>query len=243
MKVQVNTKLAFERHEKKYMITDEQYDKLLSFLEPETRKDEYGLHTICSVYYDTEDYAFIRHSLDKPVFKEKLRLRSYGVPRMDSTVYMELKKKLAGVTYKHRIPMTLREAEAYLQSGIQPQGLEPVVALGEFDWFLNRYHPIAKILLCYDRIAFLGKENSDLRITFDTDIRWRNYNLSLSEGDQGCPLLDSGKLLMEIKTQGALPLWLAHRLSELAVYPISFSKYGTVYQEQLEFKGGIQYAG
>ena len=232
-KVKANAGAVFERHEKKFMLSPDRYRLLREALAPHMQEDAYGLHTICSLYYDTGDFAVIRHSLDKPAFKEKLRLRSYGVPGLDDTVYMELKKKLAGVTYKRRIPLTLQAAEDYLQRGVVPKvdGREQI--FGEVDWFVRRVEPSPRVLLSYDRVALCGREDKDLRITFDAGIRWRDHSLSLARGDFGAPLLGAGMRLMEIKTLKSFPLWLCEILSEAQVYPSSFSKYGTVYRDHI----------
>lgn len=235
------TQAVFERHEKKFLLDNRQYECLFNALQAYMSTDKYGLHTICSIYYDTEDYSCIRHSLEKPVYKEKLRLRSYGVPDADSTVYLELKKKLSGVTYKRRIPMTLREARRYMELGVPPE--EQGQIFGEIDWFAKRNRPRAKVMLSYDRVALFGLEDSELRVTFDSDIRFRSHNLDLSKGDYGTPIIGPDQRLMEIKTLKAVPYWLAELLSELGAYPTSFSKYGTVYQDFLLHEEGIRYAG
>lgn len=231
---------VFERHEKKYMLTKSQCMVFKKRIVPFMEHDQYGLHTICSVYYDTEDYQIIRNAGEKPAYKEKLRLRSYGVPRADDTVFLELKKKFNGVTYKRRMPMCMREAGAYLQAGIRPAQTGQIFE--EIDWF-RRFHQLEpKVLLCYDRIALFGKEDPQLRITFDTDIRWRSSGLDLSKGDYGKALIGPDKTLMEIKTLGPIPCWLSGMLSAVGAYPISFSKYGTVYRNNLVKKGVQRYA-
>lgn len=243
-KVKIDSGAVFERHEKKYLVHPSQYACLSERLEPYMARDRYGLHTICSLYYDTDDYSIIRNSLDKPKFKEKLRLRAYGTPGEMDAVYIELKKKFDGVTYKRRIRLPLCEARAYLNDGAQPSGADPQI-LGEINWFLTQKRPSAKVLLCYDRIALFGRENPNLRITFDADIRWRTERLNPSLGDYGTQLIGPGERVMEIKTTDALPLWLCDVLSGLELYPQSFSKYGTVYREYLmDGKGSdLRHAG
>lgn len=223
--------MVFERHEKKYLLTPIQYNRLLPQLLEHMRQDQYGLHTIGSLYYDTENSQFIRRSLDKPDYKEKLRLRSYGIPTPDDTVYIELKKKLDGVTYKRRVAMTHREAGQYLHGGLPPQQVGQI--LGEIDWVMQRYRPVPKVLMYYDRIALYGIADNGLRITFDTNIRWRDTQLSLTQGDFGTQLLAPGQRLMEIKLPGAFPYWLSQLLAGHRLYPASFSKYGAVYEQNL----------
>ena len=84
---------VFKRYEKKYMLTKEQYESFKEDIDDFMKIDEYGLSTICNIYYDTVDYKLISRSIEKPIYKEKIRLRSYGIPTPDSTVFLELKKK------------------------------------------------------------------------------------------------------------------------------------------------------
>lgn len=242
-KAKVKAGMVFERHEKKFVVESAKFPVLMQALDPYLEQDQYGLHTICSLYYDTDRFDIIRKSLDKPKFKVKLRLRSYGVPGEGDTVYLELKKKLDGITYKRRIGLPLSAARSYLQRGIRPGGVNPQI-LGEIDWFLRENAPAPKVLLSYDRIAMAGREDPDLRVTFDADIRWRDTNVDLANGDYGSPLLPGGRL-MEIKTLSSFPLWLCDILSRLEIYPQSYSKYGTVYQDYLmsNKKEAFRYAG
>lgn len=233
-KAKVNAGMIFERHEKKFLVTPDRFQRLMDALIPFMQPDGYGLHTISTIYYDTEDYSIIRHSLDKPKFKQKLRLRSYGTPGKADTVYLELKKKFDSVTYKRRMAMPLGGARGYLEQGIVPPASKlNVQTFGEIDWFIHQVSPAPKVLLSYDRVALYGKEDEDFRMTFDANIRWRNHHLDLGLGDYGTPLIQPGVRLLEVKTMGALPLWLCAVLSELEIYPQSFSKYGTVYTEHL----------
>lgn len=84
---------CFERYEKKYFLTPAGQKALLQTIAPYIKMDFYGKYTICNLYYDTPDWRLIRASLEKPVYKEKLRVRSYGVPAPDGKVFAELKKK------------------------------------------------------------------------------------------------------------------------------------------------------
>ena len=225
------TKLTFKRTEKKYLLTSEQYDALWEGMAPYLEPDEYPRSTVCSIYYDTDDYRLIRHSLDAPVYKEKLRLRSYNVPGEQDPVFVELKKKFKGVVYKRRVCLPARKAAAWL-NGESPPG-EDGQMIREIDWFLHSVQPRAKVYLACDRYAWRAKDDPELRITFDRELRWRETELDLCAGDRGEPLLPAGQVLMEIKTPAAAPLWLAHLLSELKIFPVSFSKYGTCYKEHI----------
>lgn len=225
---------SFERVEKKYLLTKKQFEAFLRWTESIITLDEYGLHTICNIYYDTEQDELIRYSIGKPKYKEKLRLRSYGIPTGESTVFVELKKKWNGVVYKRRTSMSLDEAQDYLDCGVRPAKESQIIR--EINYFLEYYNPIPKLFLAYDRLAFFCKEDSQVRITVDQNIRSRTRELDLSRGDWGQLLLEDELYLMEVKVPGVFPLWLANVLSELKIYPVSFSKYGNIYKKSLMLK-------
>lgn len=226
------TQEIFKRYEKKYIITKTQYQELISRMITQVQPGQYGKYTVCNIYFDAPDCRMIQNSLEKPVYKEKLRLRSYGVPGEEDLVYIELKKKYDGIVYKRRIPMKYKEARKYLYYGIRPDIDNQI--LREIDYAIGFYQVRPKVYLAYDRIAFYGKEDPELRITFDMDIRARQYCLELGMGSQAKCFSDKGMFLMEIKTsQTAMPLWLSRMLSELMIYPVSYSKYGTYYQEYM----------
>ena len=223
--------LTFERVEKKYLLTPAQLDALAPLLHRYMQTDQYGRHTICNVYYDTPDYRLIRTSLQKPVYKEKLRLRSYGVPGPGDTVFVELKKKYRGVVYKRRTALELTAAERWLAGdGPAPEGQ----IAREIDYFQSLYRTGPAVFLAYDRAAMFGRQDPDLRLTLDENIRWRTDALALSAGDRGSPLSVQGLYLMEVKLPGVMPLWLAHGLAQAGAAPVSFSKYGCCYREFLQ---------
>ena len=226
-----NTRLNFKRNEKKYLLSPERYEALWSELSPRLVPDEYFSSTVCSVYYDSGDYELIRRSIEAPVYKEKLRVRSYGVPAPDGTVFVELKKKFKGTVYKRRVQTTAERAEAWL-SGLSAAPENSQVCR-EIDWFLHMHSPAPKIFIACDREAYVADGAPELRFTFDRGIRWREGELSLCAGTHGAPLLDDGQVLMEIKIPDAAPLWLAGTLSRLEVFPTGFSKYGSCYKSGL----------
>lgn len=235
-----NYQSVFQRYEKKYLLSPGQYAALRAQLAPFMAEDAYGKHTICNIYYDTETFNLIRHSLAKPTYKEKLRLRSYGVPQDKDPVFLELKKKLDGVVYKRRIQMTLTEAKRYLGAGIRPAQDSQI--LHEIDWFLAHNEVSPRVALAYDRVALFGRTDQNLRINFDERIRWREESLDLAVGDTGENLLPPTQILMEIKIPGVMPVWLCRMLAALEIAPVSFSKYGACYKGHLmdnDNKGGI----
>ena len=226
-----DTKLTFKRYEKKYLLSAEQYAELWKGLEGRVVPDLYFQSTVCSVYYDDDSYTLIRHSLDKPVYKEKLRLRSYNVPGAQDPVFVELKKKYKGVVYKRRAAAPAAEAEAWLAGRCGAP--EDTQITREIDYFLQSHALSPKAFIACDRTAWVGAEEAELRITFDERLRWRDYDLSLTAGSGGEPLTEPGQVLMEIKLPGAAPLWLARLLSELELFPRSYSKYGACYRNEL----------
>lgn len=219
---------VFERVEKKYQMTQEQYQMFVERADHYIREDEYGLHTIRNIYYDTPDYGLIRNSLEKPKYKEKFRIRGYGNVTEESNIFLEIKKKYKGVVYKRRACLPFVDAKQYLEKRIFPPGGGQIMR--EIDYFLSFYKPEPKVYLAYDRVAYVGEYDEGLRITIDRNIRSRSERLELGY-DGECRLLDPSTYLMEIKVPAAYPLWLSGLLSELKLYPVSFSKYGTVYAE------------
>ncbi len=226
------TNFVFKRTEKKYLLDRQQYNELIEKMRPYVKDDEYGRYTICNIYYDTDDYSLIRKSLEKPVYKEKLRLRSYGAAKEGDMVFLEIKKKYDGVVYKRRISLKLEEAEDYLSGKARPADDGQIAK--EIDYFIKHYSPKPKMFIAYDRQAFAGIEDEELRITFDTGIRSREEMLTLRMDSFTTPLFEDGTVLMELKTGDAMPLWLAHALSDLKIYPTSFSKYGNIYKQKIE---------
>lgn len=231
---------VFKRTEMKFLIREDQAMRLREVMAPVMEGDSYGRSTILSLYYDTPDYRLIRRSIEKPDYKEKLRVRSYGVATPKSNVFIELKKKYQKTVYKRRISMKEQDAGQYLSepanrmSNLYHAGRNTQI-LKEIDYFQQFYRELRpSVLISYEREAFFGKEDSDLRITFDRNILWRTENLSLCAGIYGEALLEKGYVLMEVKTKDAIPLWLVRFLGEEKIYKTSFSKYGTAYQRMQE---------
>lgn len=218
---------CFQRYEKKYLLTPAQYRAVRQGMARYMTPDAHPRYSISNIYYDTDGYDLIRTSLERPVYKEKLRLRSYGVPAAGDDVYVEVKKKFDGVVYKRRIPMQMQDAARCLQS----RKNESDCQIGrEIDRFLEFYQPTPKVFIAYDREAWAAADGGELRVTFDTALRVRSNELDLRFGDHGVPLLDEDVILMEVKIPGAAPLWLARLLSENGIFPTTFSKYGTYYR-------------
>lgn len=230
---------VFNRVERKYLLEEDVYEKLKKRLEEKMEVDSYNrgqkLYSIMNIYYDTPSDELIRNSLEHPVYKEKLRLRSYGVPQMEDLVFLEIKKKFGGIVNKRRTSLLLSEAYEYLHNEKKPMEscYSNQQVLREIDAFLKRYCLLPKVFLAYDRMAFFGREDKAFRVTFDTNLRTRREEVRLEKGMGGIQLLEEGIWLMEVKIMGASPLWFTHLLSEYQIYPVSFSKYGTEYKRYL----------
>lgn len=227
--------VTFKRYEKKYLLNPEQYIILKKAIDEHFNPDKYGETKICNIYYDTPEFLLITRSIDKPIFKEKLRLRTYGIPDDDTTAFIEVKRKFNSIVYKRRIHMPYTEAVEHI---ISPKKRENDTQITkEVNYLLDFYKTLKpQFYLSYDRQAFFYKETSDIRVTFDKNITWRDYDLDLRKGSYGESLLPDGYTVMEIKVPNTAPLWLAQLLSELKLYPTSFSKVGTAYKTMLAKK-------
>lgn len=232
---------VFQRYEIKYMVSRPQKERIMQRMQEYMREDDHGRSTICNLYFDTPSYLLIRRSLEHPVYKEKLRLRSYGTAEPDSQVFLELKKKYQSVVYKRRLGITEREAMCCLRG---EASLTDTQIGRELDYFLHQYqYPQPAVFLSYEREAFYAKDDHEFRVTFDENILWRDSDLSLLAGPYGTPVLKEDQVLMELKTGTSIPLWMTELLTKSHIYKTSFSKYGTVYRDIYEkHMGGICYA-
>lgn len=234
---------VFSRYEMKYLLTPNQKQEILKAMAPYMKLDAYGRTTIRNIYFDTPSYRLARQSLERPDYKEKLRIRSYEKADEFSQVFVELKKKYDGVVYKRRIALPEWEAMDWI-SGVLPCLKEEQI-VREIDYFLSFYGPLEPaVFLSYDREAYFALDGSDLRVTFDDSILSRREETSLRRDVWGLPLLSQGQTLMEIKCSGGIPMWMATVLSDQKIYKTSFSKYGAAYQRMIypDLQGGRRYA-
>lgn len=224
-----DTQMVFKRYEMKYLLNGRQKEKVLQAMGAYMEPDQYGRGTIRNIYYDTDNFRLVRHSLDKPVYKEKLRVRSYRAAEPEDEVFVELKKKYDSIVYKRRIGMPERVAMEHL-AGRMRLPMETQIT-EEIDYFIGFYRTLApRVFLSYEREAYYTKEPGEFRVTFDENILWRETDLSLGVGAYGEAILEPGQTLMEIKTDGGIPLWLVRVLSEQQIRRTTFSKYGNAYQ-------------
>ena len=242
---------SFKRYEKKFMLTQEQFNHLMPKLKEYMNEDEHsqdgGTYHIYNIYYDNETHDVIRHSISKPYYKEKLRLRSYHVVhQQEETVFLELKKKIDGVVNKRRVVLSLAESQAFLEHGIRPMTKNYMgeQVLNEIEYYLKQNPVQPKVYIAYERFALFGKDDRSIRITIDFNIVSRRHDLSLQKDNYEEKLLKEGMYLMEVKISDAIPIWLTQILSELSIYNSSFSKYGNEYQKYIKEinnrKGSVQ---
>ena len=226
-------KLLFQRYEKKYLLTEAQYTRVVEAIREKMIPDAHARYSIKNIYFDTEDYDLIRTSVDGADYKEKLRLRAYGTwdRNTNNRVFLEIKKKYDGIVYKRRIGMSFIDAMFYVFSGERPEGLTELET-SEFDFFLKRHHIVNRTFLTYDREAYAAADGGELRITFDTNIRYQTADFSFDEkqASEQVPVMG---VLMEIKNPMSMPLWVAQMLSKYQIRPYSFSKYGAVYRNNI----------
>lgn len=223
----MEAKYNFKRIEKKYLITSDQYEAFMMEVHQHLKDDTYTAFTVNNIYYDTDDDYLIRRSISKPLYKEKLRLRGYN-DVANNEAFLEIKKKYNKVVYKRRVNVNINELGDDLNLSQSDNQISK-----ELEFFIDRYDPKPKYYLGYKRQAFVGVNESDLRITIDNDITYRFDDLNLKSGLYGKKLLNEDQLIMEIKTDKAMPLWLVKALNDNKIYPTSYSKVGNVYTKEL----------
>ena len=223
---------TFCRREKKLLLPASSLsplrDQLFSHMEADPNNCDGKPYSICNLYFDDDSDSVIRNSIEKPFFKEKLRMRSYGTPTEQSSVFLEIKRKCDRVGTKRRVTMLLRDANRYLDTGEKPSYLSPVEqqVLREIDFYRSSHPVYPKVYIGYLRYAYYDRTDHGFRVTFDTDIMTRRHDLSLESGCYGTPLLPPEMILMEVKFLGAVPRWFASFMSRNHLYFGSYSKYG-----------------
>ncbi len=228
---------TFERNEQKYLVTEQQMQDLLPVLLQYMNWDPYCIdgkeYALYNVYYDTDTDSVIRHSLSKPYYKEKLRMRAYFIPKTpEDTVFLEIKKKIGGVGSKRRVTLGYGEAKAFLETGIPPEGQDALEhqILRELAYYLKINPPRPAAFIRSMRTALFGKDDPEFRLTFDRDILTRRENPTFEGGTDGEDLLPPGYRVMEVKIGRAYPMWLARELSRRRIFKVSYSKYGTEFK-------------
>ena len=244
---------VMKRYELKFHLTKQQVDYFKEEILNHMKIDKYGLTTISSIYYDTSDNRLINRSIEKPFFKEKLRLRSYGDYRNNSPLFLEIKRKNEKIVYKRRIMTNIDKVNRFF---LLDEEFGDTQIDRELKAFKDQYGTLqAKYLIIYDRVAYY-QEDSDVRITLDMNPRYRVNNLEFKDLNDATPLLDKDEAILEVKVQHSIPLWLVEILTKGKIYQTSFSKVGIAHTREMakknkevliniplnqEIKGGYQY--
>lgn len=224
---------TFKRREMKFLLNEEQFSVVSEGIKPFMTADNYGESTVLNIYLDNENSDVIRTSLGKPSYKEKLRLRCYDEVSDGSTAFLEIKKKFRGIVYKRRLELPYKELFDYINGKTIEIPDEKRQIFEETDYFIRRLELKPAIVICYDRQAFYGNDDKEFRLTFDANIRSRRTELDLRKGDFGEPLSNQPFRVMEVKSAGAVPLWLVKILSANKIYTGGFSKYGNIYLNEI----------
>ena len=223
---------TFRRKENKYLITPEQQEALFALIGSHFTDDPYGESTVCNIYLDKPSHFLIGESIDvteegRP-YKEKLRIRTYGIPSEGSKVFLELKKKYKGIVYKRRIQTTPAKLDDYLDNRVCPEESQ---IMREIDFAMKRYEwPKPSIMIFYERKGYFGKEDDTLRITVDRNTRYRTEDLSFEYGSGGRLFFGDDTRILEIKAVNAYPLWLVEALNSLGIRKRTFSKVATAFR-------------
>ena len=242
----------FNRVEKKYLVKRSDYNFLFAEIKKHMKKDKYFHSEVYNIYFDTDNYDLIVQSIDRPIFKEKLRARSYG--GFDK-VFLEIKTKIKGAAYrddflekddleddnnfgfKRRVLITHKDFNELLKNKTSVEELASrkieektdLQIAKEVDYIIKKFNLKPKILIYYNRESFTGE--NDLRITFDKNLRFRHENIRFRKNFKDKSFFKNEKdIIMEIKANGAMPLWLVKTLSAAHIYPEQFSKVGKVYE-------------
>ncbi|MBQ3376348.1 MAG: polyphosphate polymerase domain-containing protein [Erysipelotrichaceae bacterium] len=219
----------FERVESKYVLTGSQYENLRNRIQDRLQEDLFPHSDISSIYFDTDNYRLARAALEKPAYREKLRLRSYGMKDDSSEVFMELKKKYLGVIYKRRRAMSYHNAMNYILFGRKPDNTQIV---NEIDYMMKKYPDLKpRVLISYERDSYVVINDSNIRITFDYNVRYSLDNVTLKNNKAEKQLTGEDTVIMEIKSLNAMPLWLTEVLDEMNIFPGNYSKYGQIYTD------------
>lgn len=230
---------VFNRVEKKYLITEEDKKQLSKVVKAHMHKDNYHKSEVFNLYFDTNNYDLIIQSIEQPIFKEKLRARSYGGY---DRVFLEIKTKLRGKDanpgFKRRVMLTKNEFKKFSQKNtkivdlISQKSSSPrdLQIAKEIDYLFHHFVLHPKILVIYDRTSYQGEDR--LRVTFDENLKYREQNLSFTKTKHDKIYFEEEpKIILEIKGQNALPLWLVKELSKLKIFPQQFSKIGKIYEK------------
>lgn len=226
----------FQRIETKYILDRATLALLEAEMQPYLIPDDYATSTISNVYFDNDDFQMIQDSIAKKGGREKLRMRTYvEEPTDDSQVFLEIKKKCDEVGFKYRLVSNLTSVVNYIENGLANQTISDERVKTEVEELQEYYVDLKpKMVISYERYSMKGLEDKKVRVTVDSNIRYRDYDVDLTSGRYGLPLLEEGQVIMEIKISGQYPQWLADILTKYRLEDQSFSKYGRAYLKMKE---------
>ena len=221
----------FQRVETKYILDRATLARLEAEMHAYLIPDDYATSTISNIYFDNDDFQMIQDSIARRGGREKLRMRTYAAkPTKDSQVFLEIKKKSEDVGFKYRLDSNLTSVVNYIEKGLADQTISDERVKTEVALLQERYAGLkAKMVISYDRYSMKGSEDKKVRVTVYSNIRFRDYDVDLTLGRHGWPLLEGNKVIMEIKVPGQYPTWLAAILNKYGLVEQSFSKYGKAY--------------
>lgn len=222
---------VFRRVEQKYILSKKQYELLQDIIKSKFKKDKYYKSKIYNLYFDNSSNDMIINSIEKPLYKEKIRVRSYNeVKNKDDIVYLEMKQKYKSIVYKRRVMMTLFEYNKYIRSGKVSKKDGQIMK--EIDYYIKYYKANPYVFVAYDRLSYYAIDDINFRITFDNNLRYRFDDLGLYDSKLDKKYFDNDMYIMEVKSMNNLPLWFVEVLSLNKIYPQSFSKVGNIYVKE-----------
>lgn len=219
----------FSRNEKKYQITQHKAAQLVEAISNKMKPGKYGTYWVQNLFFDTDNWDIIHTSMEKPHYKEKMRLRCYGTPETTDRMFLEFKKKYDGVVYKRRFPIVPAELANYTINEILSRANTQIAK--ELVYHIQQKGVTEKFYISYNRQEFTGVHDEDLRLTIDSNISYRLDSLFFTQPQLDCSALDPNKFLLEIKMPLSIPLWLSHILSDLGIFASSFSKYAACFTD------------
>ncbi len=224
----------FNRFELKYLITLSKAEEIKKtirrymVLDREHHAD--GKYVVSSLYYDSPTLDCYWEKENGIKFRRKLRIRHYETVEDltdDSLVFVEIKQRVDRVTQKKRAVLSYLDA---LRLGNDRQLVDCISeergVVNEIYMMLWQKNLIPAIIVRYNRQAFNGSSfDIGLRVTFDTDISFQPYPLHLHDIHSNIPLLTASQVIMEIKLNERMPIWLTELISANNLQINRISKY------------------
>ncbi len=224
---------TFNRFELKYLITLAQAERFKQALRPYLLQDEHGengKYGLTSLYYDSPDLRCYWEKEYGLRFRRKLRIRKYETNEPmteDTPVFLEIKQRVDRVTQKRRVVLSYGDALRLANDRKLPKDTrEDQETLEEMYAFAWQYNLRPVSIVRYDRQAFMGTEyDMGLRVTFDTNLTFQTHKLHIHESASALPMLSPNQVVMEIKVNDHIPLWLTDLIAIHNLKMVRVSKY------------------